>query len=90
MVFLTVSYLSLKQELNFTARWHYSVDNNWGNRVPGANGSGAWNGVVGMLLRGEADMVMTSLSMTRERAEGRRKEEETLNKLLSNTYVVRF
>ena len=54
----------MRSHMNFTNRLVLPVDGKWGALEP----DGTWNGMVGMLVRGEADLITTALSMTRERA----------------------
>ena len=57
---------ALCERLHFRAVSTFSVDGKWG----GLNADGAtWNGLVGMLTRGEADMVAAPLSLTMARQE---------------------
>ena len=48
----------LAKKLNFTAGFRYSVDGKWGGRD---GDSGEWNGMIGMLISGEADLATAAL-----------------------------
>ncbi len=54
----------LAKRLNFTIDYVDSVDGHWGTLEE----SGVWNGLVGMLARGEADIVAAALSITLDRS----------------------
>ncbi|XP_055938019.1 glutamate receptor-like [Argiope bruennichi] len=53
----------LSQQLNFSYEIVKPADKNWGS----LDGHGNWTGVMGMLLRGEADMGLSHFSITEER-----------------------
>ena len=55
----------LEDTLHFEANLVPSVDGFWGSEDAG----GEWNGMVGMVSRGEADMVGSAMSSTSARAE---------------------
>ena len=48
----------LSSLLNFTINLTASIDNKWG----GVNEEGIWNGMIGMVVRGEADIAAASLT----------------------------
>ena len=50
----------LKKNCNFTSTIQYTIDGKFG----GKNKDGSWNGMVGMVTRDEADVVMTTLTLT--------------------------
>ena len=52
----------LAQKLKFTAKVIPPVDGRWGFAV-----NGIWNGMVGMLVRKEADVIVAGLTKTKER-----------------------
>ena len=56
----------LSEQLNFTINLTASIDDKWGS----VNKEGAWNGMIGMVVRGEADIAAASLtrSMSRDGA----------------------
>ena len=56
----------LSEQLNFTINLTASIDDKWGS----VNKEGAWNGMIGMVVRGEADLAAASLtrSMSRDGA----------------------
>ena len=56
----------LSGQLNFTLNLTASIDDKWGS----VNKDGAWNGMIGMVVRGEADIAAASLtrSLTRDEA----------------------
>ena len=53
----------LAAKVNCTLKVIPSVDGKWG----GTDGNGTWNGLMGMLIRGEADIVAAALTITKER-----------------------
>ena len=53
----------LAAKLNFTLKIIPSVDGKWG----GMDSNGTWNGLMGMLIRREADIVAAALTITKER-----------------------
>ena len=53
----------LSASLNFTLNLTASIDNKWG----GVDANGKWNGMVGMVVRGEVDLAAASLTRTMER-----------------------
>ena len=53
----------LKKSCNFTANITYAIDGKFGDQ----NSDGTWNGMVGMVTRGEADVIMTTLTISRSR-----------------------
>ncbi len=57
---------TLARRLNFTMRMTASPDKKWGSRDPD---NGTWNGLVGMLVGGTADVVSAGLSVSKQRAE---------------------
>ena len=48
----------LSAHLNFTLNLTASIDNKWGSM----NDEGVWNGMIGMVVRGEADVAAASLT----------------------------
>ncbi len=54
----------LKDRLEFTFEMYEVEDGNWGAKV-----DDEWNGLIGDLITGKADMVMTSLKITAERSQ---------------------
>ena len=50
----------LEKHCNFTSTIQYTIDGKFG----GLNKDGTWNGMVGMVVRDEADVVMTTLTLT--------------------------
>jgi ionotropic glutamate receptor NMDA 2B len=54
----------LKNTLDFTFEMYEVEDGRWGAKV-----GSIWNGLIGDLLKGKADMVMTSLKITHERSQ---------------------
>ncbi len=63
MVFLSFQEL-LSVQLNFSANMVPSFDGQWGI----ADANGTWNGMVGALVRKEADMCTAALSVLLERS----------------------
>ncbi len=62
------SILKAMQDMsNFSVVWTQPEDGNYG--VPVGDGSGDWNGMVGMVHRKEADMVAAGLAVTLIRSE---------------------
>ncbi len=57
---------ALMARLNFSVETFPPEDGNWG-RLKG-DGSGRWNGMVGMLMENRTDLVTTSLAFTQERS----------------------
>ena len=57
----------LMADLNFRARLFIRRDRKWGSIDAQ---SGEWNGMVSSLLKGEADLIFTSLSMNDWRFDG--------------------
>ena len=55
---------SLQERLNFTCKLIPSVDGYFG----GSGINGSWNGVVGMLIKGQADIAAAALIITKERS----------------------
>ena len=55
----------LSAKLNFTYKVIPSIDGKWGGR----DAKGNWNGLMGMLMREEVDMVAAALTITKERME---------------------
>lgn len=53
----------LSKELNFSVKYMSSIDGQWG----AMDINGTWNGLIGMLVRGQADMAAAGLSQTIER-----------------------
>ena len=53
----------LSASLNFTLNLTASIDNKWG----GVDANGNWNGMIGMVVRGEVDLAAASLTRTMER-----------------------
>ena len=53
----------MAEKLNFTPKFLASVDNKWG----GKDVNGTWNGMVGMLVKDEADIIAAGLTRTWER-----------------------
>ena len=47
----------LSSQLNFTLNLTASIDNKWGSV-----NEGVWNGMIGMVVRGEADIAAASLT----------------------------
>ncbi len=56
---------NLEAMSNFTTAWDLPADGMYG--TPG--GDGAWNGMVGMVQRGEADLIATALHISYERSQ---------------------
>ena len=54
----------LKERLEFTFEMYQVEDKKWGAKI-----GNTWNGLIGDLLTGKADMVMTSLKITAERSQ---------------------
>lgn len=54
----------LEKELNFTMKLIHSRDGKWGSE----ESDGSWNGMVSMLMDGEADICASALSATLERS----------------------
>ena len=54
----------LQQVLNFTSHIITSVDGKWGAKESDGN----WNGMIGMVLRGEADVIVADLTLSMDRA----------------------
>ena len=52
----------LAQKLKFTVKVIPSVDGKWGFQI-----NGTWNGMLGMLVRKEADVIVAGLTKTKER-----------------------
>ena len=52
----------LAEKLNFTPKFLDSVDGKWG----GENENGTWNGMVGMLVSDQADLIASALARTWE------------------------
>ena len=53
----------LKRSCNFTSTILYSTDDKFG----GENDDGSWNGMVGMVARDEADVILSTLTISRSR-----------------------
>ena len=53
----------LAERLNFTLEFIPSIDGSYGNQLE----NGSWNGMVGMLQRGEADLAIPFLAMLAHR-----------------------
>ena len=53
----------LSKELNFSVKYMSSIDGQWG----AMDINETWNGLIGMLVRGQADMAAAGLSQTIER-----------------------
>ena len=53
----------LEKNCNFTSNITYSIDGKFG----GQNDDGSWNGMVGMVTRGETDVIMTTLTISKSR-----------------------
>ena len=53
----------LGKKLNFTPKFLGSVDGKWG----GMDGNGTWNGMVGMLVKDQADIIAAGLARTWDR-----------------------
>ena len=60
----------LSSQLNFTINLTASIDNKWG----AVNKEGVWNGMIGMVVRGEADIAAASLTR-----EATRKDDSSYN-----------
>ena len=56
----------LRLALNFTVVHKEPADGKFGGPAP----DGGWNGIIGMLVRGEADVSASALTITQERSEG--------------------
>ena len=54
----------LAKELNFTVRYVEPEDGKWGGKDPS---TGEWMGIIGMLVKGEADLSSSGLTITQER-----------------------
>ncbi|XP_045123554.1 glutamate receptor ionotropic, kainate 4-like [Portunus trituberculatus] len=54
----------LQGRLNFTYEWKRSPDGEWGVVAP----DGSWSGMIGQLVRGDADVIVGSVDFTSERA----------------------
>ncbi|XP_033629311.1 glutamate receptor ionotropic, NMDA 1-like isoform X1 [Asterias rubens] len=59
---------SLSKELNFTFDLHSVYDNQFGNYEKINGTEKRWNGMIGEILDGKADMIMAPLTITNERA----------------------
>ena len=60
----------LKQTLNFTTLQSKPSDGAWGAEITDpSTGKSSWNGMVKMLIDGEADICSAGLTMIREREE---------------------
>lgn len=55
----------LREKMNFEIELIHSRDGNWG----AVESDGTWNGMVGMLMDGSADICTTALSVTLERSQ---------------------
>ena len=53
----------LKRSCNFTSTIIYSIDGKFG----GENDDGSWNGMVGMVTRHEADVILSTLTISKSR-----------------------
>lgn len=53
----------LQAELNFTTIVKPSIDGQWGLII-----NGTWNGMIGMLLRNEADVIVAPMTLSQKRA----------------------
>ena len=53
----------LKRSCNFTSTINYSIDGKFG----GKNDDGSWNGMVGMVTRDEADVILSTLTISKSR-----------------------
>ena len=73
---MTVDILSLlKSSLNFTTERVQPSDGQWGSLITNtSNVTKQWNGLVKMLLDGNADISTAALTITKARAEVSEKE----------------
>jgi ABC-type amino acid transport substrate-binding protein len=56
---------ALASRFNFTYKFYRVADEMWGSVLP----NGSWNGMVGDVVRGEADLAMSGISITASRQE---------------------
>ena len=54
---------SLQEVLNFTYTMVESVDGSWGSQR-----NGEWNGMIGMILRGDVEIGVSTFTVTKERS----------------------
>ncbi|TRY72054.1 hypothetical protein TCAL_17138 [Tigriopus californicus] len=59
------TFRALQDRLGFSYHVVSTIDGNWG----GLDAEGRWNGMVGMLVRNESDVCISSLSITQQRNE---------------------
>ena len=59
-----MSHSSLDSNLNFSYDAVLSVDKKWG----GEESDGTWNGMIGMLMRDEADVAVSDFYITESRS----------------------
>ena len=79
--------LALQNIMNFTIDWMETPDGNWGNLMK----TGYFNGLVGQLERGEADISATGLTITHERSQAcdfTRPVDTFLNTLVGREWVL--
>ena len=75
----------LETRLNFTLKFLPSIDGFWGS----LDENGTWNGLVGMLIKDQADIVAASIAQTKERGNvttfGIALQEDEITLMLSQT-----
>jgi len=59
--------LLLQKEMNFTTEVVKRFDAEWGRILVDENGQESWIGMVQSLMEGDADLIVTSLTMTPQR-----------------------
>jgi len=57
----------LQNEMNFTVQLIRRYDGEWGRILTDENGQESWVGMVQSLIEGDADLIVTSLTMTQQR-----------------------
>lgn len=59
----------LSRLVNFKYRWREVADKKYGSKETLANGSVVWNGMIGEIIRGKADLAIVDLTITAQREE---------------------
>lgn len=59
----------LSKLVNFKYRWREVADKKYGSKETLANGTTVWNGMIGEIVRGQADLAIVDLTITAQREE---------------------